>query len=339
MPITGLTDQGASFPFLGTIRKGSPKQKNAAGKEIQGKDLDYFRFDVADKNNTALEPLWLKSFGAEPKSISVLLLDDDPDQAFDAWMKEYQGNHVLKRKCDGEFQHQWLTPQNEYSFTPKPCEKAGGGNCNCVKSAELRVVLPDLKAMGFFKVLTHSTWDILSISQQLRMVYQSAGRLRGIPFLLRRSPREIFANYGGKKSRVTKSLLSIEVHPNVAGQVLSAIEQRAFASLTGAQEQPLLLPETLAITPETVDVEVLPPTPTRSLADLQEVREKLGWTKEQVSGFLFDNFKVKLPTQLSDEQYSKAVNDLRLKVVEIETQFNEVKAQNLHNLSNDIPAF
>lgn len=316
MPITGLTDQGASFPFLGTIRKGSPKQKNSTGKEIQGKDLDYFRLDVADKNNTVLDQLWVNAFGAEPKTISVLLLDDDPDQAFDAWMKEYQGNHVLKRKCDGQFQRQWLTPQNEYSFTPKPCEKAGGGNCNCVKSAELRVVIPDLKAMGFFKVLTHSTWDILSLSQQLRMVYQSAGRLRGIPFLLRRSPREIFANYGGKKSRVTKSLLSIEVHPNVAGQVLSAIEQQAFMSLAGTQsEPPLLLPETLVIEPETIDVE--PVAPVRSFTELQEVRELLGWTKEQIVGFLSSNFGVNLPTQLTDEQYSKAVNDLRLKVAEV----------------------
>jgi hypothetical protein len=245
MPIIGLTDQPASFPLLGVIRKGGPKQKNAAGNEIQGQDLDYFRIDLGNKPNPKIERRWLESFGKEPKEISVLLLDDDPNKAFDAWFKEYQGNAVLRRKCDGEMQRQWLTQQNVYSFTPKPCEKVRNGECKCVKSAELRVVIPNLGAMGFFKVLTHSTWDILSISQQLQMIYQSAGKLKGIPFLLKRTPREIFANYQGKKNRVTKSLLSIEVHPDVASRVLGAIEAQAFLSLEG-HESPQLLPEAIA---------------------------------------------------------------------------------------------
>lgn len=248
MPIIGLTDQPASFPLLGIIRKGGPKQKNASGKEIQGKDLDHFRLDLGQKPNPKIERRWAESFGKEPKEISVLLLDDDPNNAFDAWFKEYRGNAVMTRKCDGEVQRQWLTPQNVYSFNPKPCEKQKNGTCNCVKSAELRVVIPNLGAMGFFKVLTHSTWDILSISQQLQMIYQSAGRLKGIPFLLKRSPREIFANYDGRKNRVTKSLLSIEVHPDVADRVLGAIEARAFLSLEGGgvpQGQPLLPEQTV----------------------------------------------------------------------------------------------
>ena len=177
------------------------------------------------------------------------------------------------------------------------------------------------------------------------MVYQSAGRLRGIPFLLRRSFREIFANYGGKKSRVTKSLLSIEVHPNVAGQVLSAIEQQAFMSLAGSQqsEPPLLLPETLAMEPEPIDVE--PVAPVRFFTELQEVREKLGWTKKQVASFLSENFGVNLPTLLTDEQYQKAVNDLQLKVVELSAPVtpNPVPAPILATppapVTDDIPAF
>lgn len=311
MPITGLTDQGASFPFLGTIRKGSPKQKKANGQEIQGKDLDYFRLDVADKkNNLAMESKWVSVFGAEPTAIPFMLVDDDPDQAFEAWMKEYKGNEDLLRKCDGVNQCQWLTPQGKYSFQPKPCEKANGGNCKCTHSGELRIVVPDLGVMGFLKVLTHSKWDILDISKQLQMVYQSAGRLRGIPFLLRRSPRKIAAPMGDKRGRVTKSLLSVEVHPDVAGKVLNAIEQRAFASLTGVQEQPLLMPETLAIEPATVDVE--PIAPTRSYVDLQAIREQLGWSKEQVITFLHENFGVGLPSQLTEQQYSAALEDLRL---------------------------
>jgi hypothetical protein len=115
---------------------------------------------------------------------------------------------------------------------------------------------------------------------------------------------------GEKRGRVTKSLLSVEVHPNAAEKVLDVIEQRAFASLTGVQEQPLLLPETLAIEPETVDVE--PVTPVRSYADLQAIREQLGWSKEQVVSFLSDNFGVTLPTQLTDQQYESALEDLRL---------------------------
>jgi hypothetical protein len=320
MPVLGLTDQNASFPLLGTIHKGSPKKKamvknkrtgQMEEKEIQGNDLEYFRFEVADKkNDLAVEEKWVRKFGAEPTSIPFLLLYDDPDQAFDVWMKEYKANNDLLRKCDGETQCQWLTPKGEYSFRPKPCEKANGGSCQCTLSGELRVVIPELSSLKYIKVLTHSKWDVIDISRQLRMVYQSLGRLVGIPFLLRRSPRKISAPMGEKRGRVTKSLLSVEVHPNAAEKVLDVIEQRAFASLTGVQEQPLLLPETLAIEPETVDVE--PVTPVRSYADLQAIREQLGWSKEQVVSFLSDNFGVTLPTQLTDQQYESALEDLRL---------------------------
>ena len=132
MGIIGLTDQGASFPFMGTIRKGGKKKKNASGKEIQGDDLTYFRLDLGENpekeaklshnvleqlNNerTLIREKWHNAFGEEPAQFTCLLLHDNPDDAFDAWLKEYNSKGLV-RKCDGEKQCQWLTEKNTYSF-------------------------------------------------------------------------------------------------------------------------------------------------------------------------------------------------------------------------------
>ena len=299
------------------------RKKNASGKEIQGDDLTYFRLDLGEKHNPELEQAWFSAIGNEPTQFSCLLLHETPDQAFDAWNKEYIGNHVLTKKCDGEYQCQWLTEKNSYSFTPKPCQKNSNNPCGCTQSAELRVVIPDLGVMGFFKLLTHSKWDILSISQQLNMVYLSAGKLTGIPFLVKRQPREIFANYNERKNRVTKSLLSIEVHPDVASRVLKIIEQKAFNVMEGSPNTQqtiqgtshattLLMPQNYSPDDQFDDDDILevesttkPRTYTHNMSLLKTAREAIKWSSEDVVAYIKPKYNVIHPDFLTPEQFAE----------------------------------
>jgi hypothetical protein len=325
MGIIGLTDQGASFPFLGTIRKGGKKKKamvKGKEKEIQGDDLNYFRLDLGGKINPELEERWISAFGKEPTQFSCLLLHETPDQAFDAWYKEYTSNHVLTKKCDGQNQCQWLTEKNSYSFTPKPCQRNSNNPCECSQSAELRVVIPDLGVMGFFKLLTHSKWDILSLSQQLNMVYLSAGKLTGIPFLVKRQPREIFANYNERKNKVTKSLLSIEVHPDVAGRVLKIIEQKAFSIMEGtpniqptiqgtSHATPLLMPQNYSPDDQSDDDDDIleiksiteSTTFSHDLSLLENAMKAIDWSDLRLLGYIKTTFNVGRIDQLNPNQF------------------------------------
>jgi hypothetical protein len=363
MGIIGLTDQGASFPFMGTIRKGGKKKKNASGKEIQGDDLTYFRLDLGENpekeaklspnvleqlNNerTLIREKWHNAFGEEPAQFTCLLLHDNPDDAFDAWLKEYNSKGLV-RKCDGEKQCQWLTEKNTYSFAPKPCQKTNPQSpCKCTRTAELRVVLPDLGVMGFFKVLTHSIWDISSISQQLNMVYLSAGKLMGIPFLLKRRPRETPATTAdGKRYMVTKSFLSIEVHPDVAKKVLNAIEQKAFGILEGSSNiqptiqgtshaTPLLMPQNYSPDDQfddddddilEVESTTEPKTYTHNMSLLKNAREAIKWSSEDVVAYIKPKYNVIHPDFLTPEQFAELLAYLQKIEREIATPVVETQ--------------
>jgi len=350
MGMIGLTDQGASFPFLGTIRKGGKKEKNAKGQEIQGKDLNYFRLDLGEKHDPELEKAWFSAFGKEPTQFSCLLLHESTDEAFDAWWKEYASNRVLTKKCNGKIQCQWLTEKNTYSFEPKPCQKDSNNPCKCTPSAELRVVIPDLGVMGFFKLLTHSKWDILSLSQQLNMVYLSAGKLTGIPFLVKRQPREIFANYNNQKHKVTKSLLSIEVHPDVAGRVLKIIEQKAFSVMEGSSNTqptiqgtshatPLLMPQNYSPDDQFDDDDILEVESTtetktypHNMSLLKTAREAIKWSSEDVVAYIKPKYNVIHPDFLTHEQFSELLAYLQKIEREIATPVVETEV-----VSSELP--
>jgi hypothetical protein len=241
----------------------------------------------------------------------VEALSNDVDRVFDAWLKEYKGKTLI-HKCDGTTQHQWLTPINTYSIDPKPCEKLAGGSCNCKETGMLFVAISALGVAGYFRVLTHSKNDIVDLSCQLRMIKKiKQGNLFGTPLLLSRSSRSIATNYNGKRGQTVKSLLSIEIHPDVAVGVLEKMKDQALETPSISEEIALtedVLPEEFG-SPE-VDVEHV--APVRSYAELQALREKLGWSKEDVIDFLVPNYQVHLPSQLTDDQYESLLNDLRV---------------------------
>lgn len=213
MPIAGLTRTEAGFPRLGKIRKGDEKTGNRIGK-----DLDYFRV-VSDRPGLADKIREL--YGNQPKEIKVWLPYATPQENFDPWMKEY-GTSGLKRKCDGVNQHLWLSESGstyesvDQGFDPKPCIVTTGGKCACQRTAPLKVILPELFALGhagYLEVVTSSKHDILTIQAAISQAFAMKQDLIGVPFRLTRQSEEKSYPKENGRGKKTYSLIGFEVDP------------------------------------------------------------------------------------------------------------------------------
>ena len=103
MSIKGLSDRGLSFPQIGVIKKGSPKQKVQRGDreiEIQGKDLQYFRVEFDEQETTAAE-LFQQLYGDMPNQLKVTFPFNEIDRVYDAYLEAYTASRLIARS-DGE---------------------------------------------------------------------------------------------------------------------------------------------------------------------------------------------------------------------------------------------
>lgn len=225
MPIIGLTDRIASFPQIGVLRKGGEKKD----ERRPGPDLKHFRFNTED--NEAADT-FRQVYGDEPRAIRVFVPFATVAENFEAWQEEWTAGS-LKHRCDGQTCVRWLKPlssgKSEYSTEPKPCP---GG---CKPTGRLKVIIPELKRLAYVTVLTTSIHDIMTIQSNLSALESAREDLRGIPMLLRRSPREISTpNGSGQRVRREKWLISIEAQPSWVELQLTA-QQRAALPTGSAQ--------------------------------------------------------------------------------------------------------
>lgn len=200
MPIKGLTDRQASFPQIGVLRKGAPKTGNKPGE-----DLRHFRFDTDD---TRAAEMFRGAYGNEPTEINIYFAYQTPEENFHAWQEEYSKSS-LKHRCDGQTAVLWLDERTgKYSQVPKPCP---GG---CKPTGRLLVIVPELQRFAYVVVGTTSIHDIMRVTQNLEALYAMRGDLRGIPFVLRRTPEMISTpTSDGGRARREKWLLSVEALP------------------------------------------------------------------------------------------------------------------------------
>lgn len=196
---------------------------------------------VEDTKDEEIAKAFTQVYGMQPQHLSVLLPYQTTSENFECWYEEWTAS-CLRRRCDGERQCLWLTQSGTYNKNkPIPCLKEKK-ECHCTTVGRLHIVLPKIERMGYFELQTHSKWDIIGVNENLMAVEMSAGRLNGIPFLLKREMRDVTAPIGadGKKARVKKSLLSIEVHPDTASKLFAALQAKAGRFLLGGDVAPLL---------------------------------------------------------------------------------------------------
>jgi hypothetical protein len=244
MAIKGLTDQGASFPQIGTLRKGGEK-----GERGPGRDLDHFRFDTDHDDARAL---FTAAYGSTPRAVNVYLPYETTDQNFSAWREHWVGGGLVHR-CDGEVCQTHRTRDGRYSKEPVACPdlgKAPDVRDRCKPVGRLQVIIPELRRLAYVMALTTSINDIKNLHQQLLAIELSAGSLRGIPLVLRRSPVMVSMPDGkGGRKRVEQWLLSIEAAPRWVGLQLGAQEQRAFAAIGSGQALALPAPQIREVAP------------------------------------------------------------------------------------------
>lgn len=217
----------AAFPCVGRLRKGGKKEtktitKNGQQKEIEtyGKDLTYFRFDSDDARAVAH---FRAAYGDEPVEVNVFLPHQTAAQNFSCWQEAYVAGGLTHR-CDGETCVIWLDG-TKYRTDPKPCP---GG---CKEVGRLMVIIPELQRFAYVTVETHSVNDIIRLQENLQAVEFLRGDLRGIPFILKRTPVEISTpTPDGKRARREKWLLSIEVDPAWAALQLESMHRAALTA-------------------------------------------------------------------------------------------------------------
>lgn len=261
MPIRGLTDRGASFPQIGTLRKGAPK----VDEKRPGQDLKHFRFDSDD---TDAMTRFQTVYGDEPTSIRVFLPFRTAAENFEAWQEHWTAG-ALQHRCDGETCVLWLTPRNTYSQDAKPCPHLSVDRAEknrCKPTGRLKVIVPELRRLAYVTVLTSSLHDIMGLTGQLEAIESMRGDLRGIPMILRRQPREISTPSGadGKRRRMEKWLLSIEAAPTWVDLQLQAQEQAALPAPRLLLPAPMADPFTGEVVDADEDGEIPDPPPAQS---------------------------------------------------------------------------
>ena len=216
MPILGLTDRGAAFPRIGTLRKGGPKVSDRQ----PGQDLkDYFRLDTQDAE---VARTFARAYGDRPNDIRVMLPYATTAENFDTWQEEWSAG-ALRHRCDSRTCVRYLHEDGTYHDDPRPCP---GG---CKPAGRLVIWIPELQRAGVIVVPTTSIWDIIELQSNLDAAQAMRGDLRGIPFILRRAPRKISTpGPDGKRRRLEKWLLSIEPAPDWVRLQLAASARAAL---------------------------------------------------------------------------------------------------------------
>jgi hypothetical protein len=244
MPIRGLTHREASFPQIGSIRKGAPKEPNRPGK-----DLDHFRVEF-DEQETETAAQFLSIYGAEPDELRILLPFDEVDRNFDAWQTAYVRGGLIHR-CDGEWVDYEVDPSTGKAIVIDGVLQDGSGGVKactlktCEPTGRLNVMIADLWRLAYLTFKTGSKHDIMNIHRQLSGIREINGKLSGIPLVMRRRPYMISTpspDSPSGRARREFWLVSIEADPLWVRSKLAQMRRDSIPGLIHAEgeEFPLL---------------------------------------------------------------------------------------------------
>lgn len=206
----------------------------------------YFPFDEVDQVFPAYHQHWIASalvcrgdgeailYAIHPTTGKVIIRDGEALADFARKNSEGHVENYVKGQS-------MICPGMAHDLYPQ-CE-------HCKPNAMLIVLLADVPRLAYYQIATTSIHNIVNLTGQLNFFKQNTGRLRGVPFILKLSPRKISVprGSGNGRMRTEKYLLSLEVDPEYTKRFMSAQERLA------APERQLLEPgEVIDVKPKVI---------------------------------------------------------------------------------------
>lgn len=234
MPIV-TRKSSLAFPEIARIRKGTKKQQRTSQSgrsyETFGADLkDKFRIDWLPGNEKTQAMFGNDIVG----HLVVTLAFNEIDMVWDNWYEAYTAGRMVARADGEKFIYLVDTETGEVVVRDgKPYKEfdrdipvgyyaKSNGQKEPIFAKEhgrLRVVVPALRRMAYFTLVTTSATDCRLITEQLSALSDFAKRykfqLAGVPLVLRRRPYQIsYKDPSGQVKRVEKYLVNIEADPD-----------------------------------------------------------------------------------------------------------------------------
>lgn len=229
MPILKLSNRDGKFVEIGRLRKGAPKPERGPGK-----DLDYFRFESTPE----IMEIFESKYGEKPREIRCYLPFDDLDNVFMAF-QELWGKGGLVHRCDGEYC--WEYDQfGVLRQTTKPCPTkhlSDTDKLKCKQVGRLFIWIPELLEaghVGYVTALTTSIIDIQAIYDELKAIYDMAGRLTGLEMVLYRQKQLTHTGEGETRKSVWRWMLHIKPSAAFVKARLLAMHNHVMALAGGA---------------------------------------------------------------------------------------------------------
>jgi len=220
------------LPLIGKIRLGIKKVNEAKGTSYPA-EVDYF----------VCPPEVQSFFGEKPKELKIMFPVNDPEECFSQFYGCYGGNQKLKCQGNGmtceriiddvgtkkEMECLGMLDKNG------PCEY--GAKNKCSARFALQFMIPEVSIGGVYQISSQSVGSDISVRSGIDHAIKVAGRLSGIPFILRREEAKMM--HEGKMQ--THYLLKL--FPDVSIQNLPALQAGMTEVLIGMSGKEYLLPE------------------------------------------------------------------------------------------------
>lgn len=186
--VKGITDAPGKLNRLGKIRLGVKEKK---GDTTYPKATPYFVVNPDSSTPKESAKNFKEVYGDCPTTLDILLPYNDLNAAFPQSLKMF-GTKGLICVGDGETARRLDAKTGEIIET-----KCCSTDCTnykakkCRLNATLNVVLYKVKGLGIWQIDTCSYYSIVSINNTLKLIYNMAGKLTGIPFKLSLIPKSV----------------------------------------------------------------------------------------------------------------------------------------------------